>query len=365
LIGGRVRFGAHLTLGATLPFLALGLLLPEGWVGLRLFLADNFSGDSLGVVAGVVREHGDGVVAPRPGPLYLLTKLSGALEGGAHNGALALRAGALAALAWAGLLGVGWTLWRARGPAYRQLRLLAAVSLSWIIPLTLLPLDRGFYPLAYRYWSIPVALAIMLLAVVSVAPFASSAPPWRRWGLFSALLCLALAPLPSIGRSIIAPAPSLAEAVVSTGAHGMAPRRGYPRHYAFDHLRRHASAQVQIYLSEGYGLALGADAAVTTTRGQVPQPEWRSLREQLPDPAWRSLLRGIGCGSVAFPSQSAALTEVLLSGPDAEDQEIARGVQVCAAATGSDLQLPVSLPEEADPSDFSIAQPWALLPDRF
>jgi hypothetical protein len=239
------------------------------------------------------------------------------------------------------------------------------VSLSWIIPLTLLPLDRGFYPLAYRYWSIPVALAIMLLAVVSVAPFASSAPPWRRWGLFSALLCLALAPLPSIGRSIIAPAPSLAEAVVSTGAHGMAPRRGYPRHYAFDHLRRHASAQVQIYLSEGYGLALGADAAVTTTRGQVPQPEWRSLREQLPDPAWRSLLRGIGCGSVAFPSQSAALTEVLLSGPDAEDQEIARGVQVCAAATGSDLQLPVLLPEEADPSDFSIAQPWALLPDRF
>jgi hypothetical protein len=365
LVGGRARFATRFALGAALPFLALGLLLPEGWVGLRLFLADNLAGDVLGVAAGLVREHGDGVAAPRPGPLYLLAKVSRALEGGAHNGALAVRAGALATVAWAGLLALAWTLWQARGPAHRQLRLLAAVSLSWFIPLTLLPLDRGFYPLAYRYWSIPLAIGIMLLAVVSVAPLASSAPRLRRWGLLVALLCIALAPLPSIGRSIIAPAPSLAEAVVSAGAHGMAPRRGYPRHYAFNHLRRHASEQVQLYLSEGYGLALGADAAVTTTRGQVPLPEWHVLRGQVSAGAWRSLLRGIGCGAVAFPSQGAALAEVLLSGPDADDQDIARGVQVCAAATGSNLQLPVPLAQEAGGSYFSIAQPWALLPDRF
>ena len=145
----------------------------------------------------------------------------------------------------------------------------------------------------------------------------------------------------------------------------MAPRRGYARHYAFTHLRRYAPPSLDRYLSEGYGLALGADAAVSTTRGDVPQPVWHELREQLPVQSWRALLLGVGCGAVSFPSEGGALIEVLLSGPANEDQDISYGLTLCARGVGSKLR--VSVPQSQGPGQvyFSVAEPWSLLPDRF
>ena len=369
---GRLRFIAWLLLGAVLPFLALGLVLPEGWAGLRLFFAETLGPDALAVSTGLVREHGAGSGVMRPGPLHLLGKVSRALEGGAHNEHLALRAGSLALLAWSAQLAVLWTLWKARSREQRQLRLLAAVSLSWLLPLSLLPLDRGFYPLAYRYWSIPLALGLMLMAGLAVTSLASSGPGWRKWGLLVPLFCVALLPLPSLSRSIIAPAPTLAEVGVGTGAHAMAPRSGYERHYAFSHLRRHAPEELDRSICEGYGLALGADAAVSTTRGDVPQPQWRRLREELPSESWRALLLGVGCGAAAFPSEQVQLTEVLLSGSAAEDRDVGRGFLLCAEGRGRGMIVPVEIRQllaaelpGSEAIDFSVPEPWALLPDRF
>jgi len=360
---GRGRFAALVLVGLALPFVVLGLLLPEGWWGLKLFFVQNLGFDGLGVASGLVREGGDLSGVQRPGPLYLLARLWGAFEGGAHNEQLSVRAYSLGVLAWAAGASLLWTLLKARSQQQRAFRALAAISLSWVLPLSFLPLDRGFYPLAYRYWGLPLAVALMLLAAFVVAP--APATVRLKRSLFVALLVTSLLPLPTLGRSIVAPSSSLAVAVVGTGAHGMAPRQGRQRHYAFIHLRKHAPEAVDRYLSEGYGLALGADAAVSSTRGDLPQPTWQLIRDELPPQSWRALQIGIGCGAASFPSQSGPLRQALVAGSDRDDADIAYGFERCAQDEAR--QLLAELPAATAPQeiDFSVPDPRELLPDRF
>jgi len=351
-----------LAVGASLPLIFLLVLVPEGAQGLGLFLANDLGSAGLEVSLGGLREHGE--VVERAGPLVLLSKVARSLEGGAHNSELGLRALLLAALAWISVASAFWILSVRRSAAGLEVLLVAVIAASWCLPLSLLPLDFGFYPLAYRYWGIPLSLALVLAALllgsVSVARY--------RWLGYARILLLVLCAaglLPSLGRSMVAPAVSEAEAAVGTGAHAMDPRPGYPRHAAFMQLSRHVSEELRVQLSEGYGLALGADTAVSVIRGDPAPPLWQELRAELDDPSWRSLLFGLGCGASTYPAERGVLLKALFSGSSDESADVSRGFQFCLQARGSFVDSNQLLPSPAMDLNSFVTQPWAMLPPRF
>ena len=351
-----------LVVGALLPLIALFALVPEGARGLGLFLGNDLGSAGLEVSLGGLREHGD--VIERAGPLVLLAKVARSLEGGAHNSELSLRAMLLASLAWTSVASALWILSVRRSAAGRRVLLVAVTAASWCLPLSLLPLDFGFYPLAYRYWGIPLSLGLVLASLlagsVSVGRYR-----WLRYARIVLLLLSSAVLLPSLGRSMVAPAASEAEAAVGTGAHAMDPRPGYLRHAAFKQLSRHASEELRMQLSEGYGLALGADTAVSIIRGDPAPALWQELRAELGGASWRSLLFGIGCGASTYPADPEVLLNRLFSGSSDENADVSRGFQLCLVGSGSVLESTYLLPSPALDLNSCVAQPWALLPPRF
>lgn len=348
--------------GASFPLIVLVAFVPDGTRGLGLFLANDFGSAGLEVSLGGLREHGEAI--ERAGPLVLIAKVARSLEGGAHNAGLGLRALLLASLAWLSVASVLWILAVRRSTAGLRVLLVATIAASWSLPLSLVPLDFGFYPLAYRYWGIPLSLALVLAALLlgslSVARYR-----WLRYARLALLLLCSGVLLPSLGRSMVAPAASAPEAAVGTGAHAMDPRPGYPRHAAFRQLSRHASETLRPQLSEGYGLALGADTAVSIIRGDPAPPLWLELRPELDGSSWRSLLFGIGCGASSYRAEPRLLLNQLFSGAPDDNADISRGFQFCLAGSGAVLDSDQPLPSPSMDLNSSVTQPWALLPPRF
>ncbi len=361
-LSSRLRSVAWVVLGGLLPIVLLAALAPGGVRGLALFFANDFGSAGLEVSFGGLREHGE--VTERAG-LLLFAKVARALEGGAHNVELAGRRVLLAALAWLAFLSTLWTLALRNSPEEDRPRMVAGLAVSWYLPLSLVPLDFGFYPLAYRYWGVPLSLALVLASVVLASSLSSVRRPWLRFIPSGVVVLCAAVLLPSLGDSIVAPAASAAEAVVGTGAHAMDPRPGYPRHAAFRQLSRNGSPQLKRQLSEGYGLALGADTAVSVIRGDEPQPLWRELRAELDDGAWRALLFGVGCGASTYAAEPGTLLALLFSGPPQEQGDISQGFQSCRAGSGRGLGAAGELPAPATELRSEVGQPWALLPPRF
>ena len=352
-----------LALGSAAPLVLLAGLLPDGAGGMSLFLANDMGSAGLEVSLGGLREHG--AVIDRAGPLLLIAKVARSLEGGAHNAALALRAVVLAITAWVGVVAVIWTLVRRRDALSSRPALLALVAGSWCVPLSLLPLDFGFYPLAYRYWGIPLALSLVLAAVTIGPLFAGCAGPKIRLVAMTALSVAMAVLVMSLPNSIVAPAVSAAEAAVGSGAHAMDPRAGYSRHAAFRQLSRHARGALRMQLSEGYGLALGADTAVSILRGDQIEPQWLDLRGQLEPRSWRALLFGVGCGAATYPAEPTRLLERLFSGSNEENADISRGYQFCLQGSGRAIESEYLLPAPAIDLASAVPQPWDLLPPRF
>ena len=362
-ISSRLRLVGWVIVGGVLPVVLLAVLVPGGARGLALFFANDFGSAGLEVSFGGLREHG--AVTERAGLFLLFAKVGRALEGGAHNVELAGRAALLAALAWVAFLSVFGTLTSRGTSEDSRPRLVAVLVLSWCLPLSLVPLDFGFYPLAYRYWGVPLSLALVLASVLIASSASSARWSWLRYSPMAVLVLCTAVLLPSLGTSIVAPAVSPPEAVVGTGAHAMDPRPGYPRHAAFLQLSRYAVPPLKRQLSEGYGLALGADSAVSILRGDVPQPMWRELQTELDERAWRALLFGVGCGASTYAAEPEPLLALLFSGPLAEQSDISQGFQSCLAGSRRAFSALEGLPAAASGLNSQVAQPWALLPPRF
>jgi len=361
-LSSRLFSVAWVMLGGLLPILLLAVLAPGGVRGLALFFANDFGSAGLEVSFGGLREHGE--VTERAG-LLLFAKLSRALEGGAHNVELAGRGVLLAGLGWLAFLSALWMLTFRSTREDNRPRLVAGLAVSWYLPLSLVPLDFGFYPLAYRYWGVPLSLALVLASVALASSLSS--PRWPRLRLIPpgvVILCAAVL-VPSLDNSIVAPAVSAAEAAVGTGAHAMDPRPGYPRHAAFRQLSQNGSLTLKRQLSEGYGLALGADTAVSVMRGDEPQPLWRELRAELDEGAWRALLFGVGCGASTYAAEPGPLLALLFSGSPSEQGDISQGFQSCLVGSGRVHGAVGVLPTPSSGLHSEVGQPWALLPPRF
>ena len=294
------------TAGLLLPFLLFGLLVPGGWEGLRLFAVEQFGGGL------AVSDAASGT----PVGLALFGQVTAALEGGAHNPDLALRPVVLGALSWGALAALVAGLLlpapdadpsRPRWHRFTRPRVLAsAIGLSWLVPLVLLPSDKWFYPLAYRYWLVLLGLGL----AVGVSLLAR-----RTWPAVLPLVA-ALLLAPTLPRSIVAPAPSRAEALVSSGAHRLNGRPGRPRDAAFLALAPHLEGADALALAEGYGLALGGDFAVdqrdANARSGGPPVErpWERLGH-LDSASLTALRIGVGCGVTAVGTVPPGVTEAL------------------------------------------------------
>jgi hypothetical protein len=389
--GWRRRLaGPALAAAAAAAVLAiLALALPGGGEGVAAFLGEQLGG-GLGLGPGSDSRADASTSLERPGLLRVLLLAGRALEGGAHNPDLWLRPLLLACIAVAALLAPAALLLRIRRPGaagdgavragaagaasaataevYAQVPrdpapALAACALSWLLPLSMLPEDRWFYPLAYRYWGLLLGLGLALLA--TLCGRSAALAPNRRIFLGSLLpAVLALGLLPSLPRSIIAPPPTRAEAALGAGAHRLDPRPGRPRHSAFHALFPHAPADTRLPMAEGYGLALGADAASSARDDIVPPSDWEELRESLSAGEYRQLLRGVGCGAVAAASDRtlpANLGVVFLGSPPREAALLFLAAEDC----GARLPLPPFVDVFADLPRSTVGDPAAEMPPRW
>lgn len=303
-----------LAAGFLAPLLLFVVLVPGGGEGLQLFLVDQLGG-GLGVAPGEAERLGPAVFG----------KVGHALEGGAHSPGLVLRPLALAAIGWALLLGLalalGRALWRRRlrDPAGSA----AALGLSWLVPLAVLPLDKWFYPLAYRYWVLLLALGLAVLPSLLALR--------GRTGRIACatLAALALAITPSLPRSIVAPSASRAQALVSSGAHRMNPRPGRDRHAAFSALFPHVAEADRPPLAEGYGLALGGDMAVLIIDERFDRAPWDTVQPPLEGAARQSFLVGIGCGVTAVGVVPAGAVAAFTTAPRADRPALFYGLGRC------------------------------------
>ena len=290
--------------GFFLPVVLFGALVPGGWEGLELFRVEQLRGAGVGDTAAGGARPGVGVLA----------YTSAALEGGAHNPSLVTRDRLLSGVGFV-LVG-GLIVGALRGCRTRTFRtpglLVALVGLSWFVPLALLPEERWFYPLAYRYWGVMLALAMALFPTLLVhGRFGSAAA-----GIVG-VSCLVVAS--TLPRSVVAPAPPRAEALVSATAHSLGPRPGHDRHAAFWALMPHAAAADQPALSEGYGLMLGADFAVDMADGRDVAPPWQTVAPRLLEPAQTRFLVGVGCGMTVLGDVSLRAVQAVSSrGGDAK-----------------------------------------------
>lgn len=314
----RVRASAAAGAGFVLPLVLFALLVPGGAEGLSLFRVEQMGG------AGV----GDAVGGKRLG-FDVIAQVHLALEGGAHNPALSARPVFLGALGWALMVSlVAFVVQGVRARDWRSPRFLAALlALSWLVPIVLLPVERWFYPLAFRYWMVLLALGIALgpLALLRM-------PPKSAVGAFSLLAALVVVMSNMAPIQIVAPAPSRSEALVSAAAHSMGPRPGRDRHATFWALVPHAPAEDQVALSEGYGMMLGADLAVDLADGRDVVFPWASVAPMLPEPARTRFLVGVGCGVTASKELPPAVTAAFLIAPPEVRQALVWGLGRCAEA---------------------------------
>jgi len=283
--GDRGVASAGAALGVALPLVLFALLIPGGAEGLDLFRVEQFGG-GLAVSA---------EASGTPTAFALLGFVHSALEGGAHNPELTFRPAILGLLGWSLLLALlGAIITGARSGTPRAPRVLAAgIALSWLVPLFLLPSEKWFYPLAFRYWVLMLAIGIAVLPVLLLQlkrPGSMATAGLALLGLLCAL---------TLPRSFIAPAPSRAEALVSTGAHRMNPRPGRDRHATFLALYPYVPTEAKVALAEGYGLALGGDMAVDHVDERPGVPPWVALRDAIDDDALAGFLVGVGCGVTA------------------------------------------------------------------
>ena len=335
-----------LGLGFVAPLIAFAVIVPGGFEGLGLFLDEQFGG-GLGVTP---------ASADRLGPA-VLARVAGALEGGAHNPQLSLRPVGLAAIGWVLVLGLAVAVIRAtlrrdwRDPSARG----AVIALSWLAPLAVLPLDKWFYPLAYRYWVLLLALGIAVVPAALVG--------LGRAGQAAAAILAALTVLfaPTLPRSIIAPSAGRAEALVSSGAHRMNPRPDRHRHAAFEALFPHVAREDQPALAEGYGLALGGDMAVDVLDQRHEAGPWQTIRPALSGFVRTQFLVGVGCGVTAIGAVPQEVVDVLSSASLADQPALFNGLARC----GGPVLAVGALPVDGRPITSTVASPAALMPPRW
>lgn len=338
---GAEALGA-LGLGFVGVLALFALLVPGGTEGLSLFWEEQFG---LGVTGGDAGRLGFAVFGV----------VDGALEGGAHNPHLSLRPRVLGVVGWMLVLGLaiapGAAAWarRWRDPA----ALTALIGLSWLAPLAMLPLDKWFYPLAYRYWVLLLALGF---AVV---------PGWlllrlgKRGMIGAPMLALAaLLVVPTLPRSIVAPSASRAEALVSSGAHRMNPRPGRDRHAAFAALFPHVAATDAAPLAEGYGLALGGDFAVDVIDERAGEPPWVTIRPELAPDVRAAFLVGVGCGVTAVGTVPQGALDAFGAADPADAWALWSGLQRCGGPVPDG-----ALDESPLPSQ--VSNPAELMPPRW
>jgi hypothetical protein len=328
----RAGLGLVIAVAAILGVVVTILLLPEGLPGLKEFVCSTV-GDVF-ASAGSSAEEVPPALQKGPGPLTLLTLLPRALEGGAHNPELRWRANMLLIAGFVFAFSAMARVILSR--MFRELddgAILGAVALSWVVPLSLLPLDRWPYPLGYRYWLLPLALCAILLG--------AEVGRWvgvRKIGIIAVMgswtvgLFL-VSPVLDIERSIVAPAPTRAQALAAAGAHRMGPRPGHGRHDAFLALSAHLSIQDRASLLEGYGMALGGDAAVNAQDGLTVIHEWDAIGRRWGPRERTALLVGVGCGATALSEVPARLIESWVAAV-ADQEYLLYGLGLCAAEAG-------------------------------
>jgi len=335
-VASSATLGAALAAGIVLPLVLFAVLVPGGGEGVRLFLHEQLGG-------------GLGVAPTEADRLWLgvLGKVAAALEGGAHNPDLRLRPLVLAALGWGCLVAAAASLGRLRADRRDPAALAGVVALSWLAPLAVLPQGTWFYPLAYRYWVLTLALGLALGPGLLAAR--------GRVGMVGCGLILAasLAVVPSLPRSIVAPSATRAEALVSSGAHRMNGRPGRDRHAPFNALFPHASGADQAALAEGYGLTLGGDFAIDLHDGVDTAPAWRTL-DLAPD-VRAAFLFGVGCGVTAVGEVHPGAVDAFAAADPADAYALWSGLRRCGgpvppgALDGRPLRSQVSDPASLNP----------------
>lgn len=341
--------------GVLLPLALFAWLVPGGTDGLELFRVEQFGGGL------AVSDDASGT----PTGLALLGYVHQALEGGAHNPDLWRRGLLLGLLGWAVLLGltsaIAWAIRRGdgRGPE----ALAAGIALSWLVPLFLLPSDKWFYPLAYRYWVLLLAVGIALIPVLALrlrrlGPTGETAGRAVFFGgAVIAGLCGATLP-----RSFVAPAPSRAEALVSAGAHRMNARPGHGRHAAFLALAPHVQERDLPALAEGYGLALGGDMAVDFADERPGEMPWDAPLA-LHGRAQTAFLFGVGCGVTSAEQIAPTALSAMVDSGEARGPMLA-GLARCAGDR-PDGQVAPADPDGSARVTSTVPDPAALMPPRW
>lgn len=262
-----------------------------------------------------------------PGVLGLLTALPRALEGGAHAPDLLARRMILAVLALGMPLVWGWSAVR------REIRALPGRLLAAMLPtvaaLSVLPTDTWFYPLAYRYWMVALLLGLAVMGGVGVGAGG------RRGALvLAAAAVTSVVALSPPGRQILAPPPSLQEALWNAAAHRLGPRSGLSRDEVAAQLLPGVPGGGRGAFLEGFGASLGADMAVDHRDGRADAwPEgswWPGLQAE----DGRSLRFGLGCGWTAIPLVPGSLVGTLGRWPLPSQRDVVQGLVCCGADRG-------------------------------
>lgn len=302
----RPRALALAVAGGALVVAAFAAFVPGGGEGLARFLVEQVDGQGLG-----------GPDTGAPLGLGILAHIHHALEGRALNPALGLRPVALAGLGWILVLG----LLVAVRPGPPHLRAVAMLALSWAVPLMLLPAGRWFYPLAFRYWVLAIALALAVLPAVLLR----LGRPGRLGA--GALACLALACVPSLPALTTGPFLLRAEAIMGAAAHTLEPRPGRDRHAAFHAFAPHLPSRDRGAFAEGYGLRLGGDEA--QRRPGAPPIDWSEVADRLEPGVRARFLVGVGCGMTVRGPVTDRMVEVIHTAPAAHRDAVFWGLGRC------------------------------------
>jgi hypothetical protein len=307
------------------------VLLPAGREGLAAFLVEQAAllAPSLEPLQSAI---GGEAFGRRPGPVELLRRLPRVLEGAAHNEDLIARPRALAVLSGVLLLGPMLALGRAlRSKQFDVSAGLAAFALSWVVPLSVLPVARFPYPNAARYWGAAIAVSAVVLG--------RELARGGRGGAMAAaaIVGAAVALTPSLSVSYVAPSPTAFAALANAAAHGLGPRANRPRHEPFEVLLTHVPPTGRVAYCEGYGLRLGSEAQHRVSDGGRLIIDLAGLRARLRPDEFGGLLLGVGCGATVRGSPFGLVARVARDLSEDERRLLIDGIRGCAA--GSNLAL--------------------------
>ena len=321
----RARRPAALLVGLALPVLLMALFLPQGGEGVSAFLHKQVDqvAEALGGQAGThPTSTGD------RGPLRALAAVPSVFGVPSSQELAEGVAGRVPPIGWLVLVGgLGALLVAGVSREWTSEALLSLTSLSFVVPLGLVSTDGADLGAAARYFAVPLCLAL----VATAATLAAGMPRWPRasWLCCGVVLVWALVPATGLNRTLSAPAWTLQDSLMSTGAHGLPIFEGRGRHYAFRSLFAGVPTQGRAAFVEGYGMDLGGEAAQELWGGTPPSRSWEALLDEISATERSALLLGVGCGLGRLDVDGGVL--LFVSGcPVAHHSDLFYGLGLCA-----------------------------------